>query len=165
MVKGAEIARCLLRLSVGGTLIAHGLKHGRTPEGTAKWFDSIGFRNPELQATLSSVVEVGAGSALVAGAATPIAASAVIGTMAVATQTVHRPNGFFITSEGYEYVLALSISSAALAALGAGRVSVDRLLGLDRRLSGPGAAALAVGLGLLGAAAQLRTFWTRPPAK
>ena len=91
----------LLRGAIGGTMIAHGTKHGRSIEGTAGWFRSIGFRQPTLQAKASAVVEVGAGAAIVAGAATPVAAAAVVGTMAVAARSVHLPNDFFITSEGW----------------------------------------------------------------
>ena len=46
--------------------------------------------------------------------------SAVVGTMAVAARSVHVKNGFFITAEGYEYVLNLSAASVALAAIGPG---------------------------------------------
>ncbi|NKQ51604.1 DoxX family protein [Amycolatopsis sp. K13G38] len=161
---GKDLARLLLRTVVGGTMIAHGVKHGRSLEGTAGWFGSIGFKQPRLQAQASAVVEVGAGAALVAGAATPLAASAVVGTMAVAAKTVHQPNGFFITAEGYEYVLNLATASVALAALGPGRFSVDRVVGADR-FKGPKAAALAAGLGVAAAAAQLKTFWTKPQDK
>ncbi|MDT4951147.1 MAG: putative oxidoreductase, partial [Pseudonocardiales bacterium] len=31
-------------------MIAHGLRHGRTLDGTAGWFESIGFKEPRLQA-------------------------------------------------------------------------------------------------------------------
>src|SRR6201986_2389922 len=78
----------------------------------------------------SAAVEVGAGGALIAGAGTPLAASMVVGTMTVAARSVHLENGFFITAEGYEYVLNLSAASVALAAIGPGSLSVDRLLGL-----------------------------------
>jgi putative oxidoreductase len=159
---GADVARWTLRAVIGGTLIAHGVRHGRTLDGTAGWFGSIGFRKPRLQAAASAAVEVGAGAALVAGAATPLAASAVVGTMSVAARSVHLPNGFFIVSEGYEYVLNLGAASVALAALGPGRFSVDRALGLDERLNGPQRAALAAGLGLAAAVAQLAVFWRRP---
>ncbi|MBE1536867.1 DoxX family protein [Actinomadura algeriensis] len=159
---GLDLARLLLRSAVGGTMIAHGVKHGRTLDGTAGWFRSIGFRRHRLQARLSAAIEVGAGAALVAGAGTPLAASAVVGTMGVAARTVHQPNGFFITAEGYEYVLNLAVATTALAALGPGRYSVDSALGLDRRFSGRRAAAVAAGLGLAGAAAQLAAFWSRP---
>jgi putative oxidoreductase len=160
--RDADLARLLLRVSVGGTMIAHGVKHARSLPGTARWFESIGFRKPRLQARLSAAVEIGAGAALIAGAATPLSASAVVGTMAVAARSVHIPNGFFITAEGWEYVAALGVSSVAIAALGGGRFSVDRALGLDRRLCGSRGAAVALGAGLGGAAAQLATFWRRP---
>jgi putative oxidoreductase len=143
-------------------MIAHGVRHGRTLSGTARWFGSIGFRRPELQAATSAVVEIGAGTALVAGAATPLSAAAVLGTLGVATRTVHLPNGFFVINEGWEFVMNLSVASVALAALGAGPLSVDRALGLEKRLSGPNVAALAAVLGLAGAAVQLATFWRRP---
>ncbi|GAA3720419.1 DoxX family protein [Gordonia hankookensis] len=152
----------LMRAAIGGTMIAHGVKHGRSLDGTAGWFGSIGFKQPKLQAQASAVVEVGAGAAIVAGAGTPVAASAVVGTMAVAARSVHLPNGFFITSEGWEYVANLSVAAIALAALGPGKWSVDRALGLDSKLTGNRAAALAAGLGLGAAAAQLAAFH-RPP--
>jgi putative oxidoreductase len=144
-------------------MVAHGIRHGRSLDGTAGWFASIGFRQPRTQAIASAVVEIGAGGALIAGVATPLAAAAVVGVMAVAARTVHAPNGFFITGEGYEYVLNLSASSVALAALGPGAVSVDRLLGVHDKLTPGQRAALAGGLGLGAAAAQLAVFW-RPPA-
>src|SRR5580704_14735618 len=111
-------------------MIAHGIRHGQTLEGTAGWFGSIGFKQPRMQATASTVVELGAGAALIAGAVTPLAASAVVGTMAVAAPSVHMKNGFVITAEGYEYALNLSAASIALAAIGPGSVIVDRLLGI-----------------------------------
>jgi putative oxidoreductase len=164
-VSGKDVASLVLRAAIGGTLVAHGVRHARSLDGTARWFGSIGFREPRLQATASAVVEVGAGAALIAGAATPLAASAVVGTMAVAARSVHVPNGFFITGEGYEYVLNLSAASVALAAIGPGRLSIDRLLGIDHKLTPVQRAALAAGLGLAAAAAQLAVFWERPQPK
>lgn len=158
----AGVARLLLRAALGGTMIAHGVRHARTLEGTAGWFGSIGFRQPRLQAQLSAAVEIGAGTALALGAATPLAASAVVGTMGVAYHTVHRPNGYFVTAEGWEYVGFVSASALALAALGPGPLSVDRLLGLDEAGSSLSRAVLAGGLGIGGAAAQLAAFWRRP---
>jgi putative oxidoreductase len=158
----ADLARLLLRVSVGGTMIAHGVKHARSLPSTARWFESIGFRRPRLQAQLSAAVEIGSGAALIVGAATPLSAAAIVGTMAVAARSVHIPNGFFITAEGWEYVATLGVSSVAMGALGGGRFSVDRALGLDRKLCGSRGAAVAVAAGLGGAAAQLATFWRRP---
>jgi putative oxidoreductase len=161
-VNAGDLGRLVLRGIIGGTMIAHGVKHGRSLEGTAGWFGSIGFKRPMLQARNSAVVEIGSGAALVVGAGTPLAASAVVGTLAVAARSVHVKNGFFITAEGYEYVLNLATAAVAVSALGPGRISVDRALGVDRRLSAGQRAAVAAGLGLAGAAAQLATFWRRP---
>jgi putative oxidoreductase len=162
MDAGRDVARLLLRLTVGSTMIAHGVRHGRSIDGTAGWFGSIGFREPRLQAQASAAVEVGAGAALILGAATPAAAAAVVGTMGVAARSVHHPNGFFIDGEGYEYVLNLGAAATALAALGPGRWSVDHALGADRRLSGPAVALATAGVGLGAAALQLAMFWRRP---
>lgn len=159
---GADIARLILRGALGSTMLAHGIRHGRTLDGTARWFGSIGFRHPKLQAQMSSVVEVGSGAALIAGAATPLSAAAVVGTMQVAWQTVHKPNGYFVINEGWEYVGLISFASVALSALGSGRFSVDRLLGLDRIGTGTTRALVTAGVGLAGAAAQLKTFHSKP---
>jgi putative oxidoreductase len=164
-MSGLGVASLVLRAAVGGTMVAHGVRHARTLDGTARWFGSIGFRNPTLQATASAVVEIGAGTALVAGAATPLAAAAVLGTLAVAARSVHARNGFFITAEGYEYVMNLSVASVALAAIGPGPLSVDRALGIDQVLTGRQRAVLAAGLGLAAAAAQTAAFWRHPAPK
>jgi putative oxidoreductase len=157
----SEFARLILRAAVGGTMIAHGMKHGKSLKGTAGWFESIGFSQPDLQAKTSAVVEVGAGAALLAGAANPFPAAAVIGTMGVAARSVHAENGFFITSEGYEYVLTLATAAAAIAALGPGTLSLDRLFG-RRGPVGAKAGLLAILIGVGGAAGQLKTFWSKP---
>jgi putative oxidoreductase len=159
---GVEAARLILRGALGSTMIAHGIRHGKTLEGTARWFGSIGFREPKLQAQLSSAVEVGAGAAVLAGAATPLSAAAVVGTMSVAYHTVHRPNGYFVVDEGWEYVGFLSAAAVALSALGSGRHSVDRLLGLDRIGTGYARAAVTLGVGVAGAVGQLKMFWSHP---
>lgn len=157
-----EFARLALRGVVGSVMIAHGLKHARSLDGTARWFSGIGFARPRLQAQMSAAVETASGAALVLGAGTPLAAAAIVGTMAVAARTVHIPNGFFITAEGYEYVLTLATVATAVAVLGPGRYSVDDSLGLAGRLSGVRVGARAAALGVGVASAQLAVFWRRP---
>nr|WP_044506835.1 DoxX family protein [Gordonia sp. KTR9] len=152
------LAQILLRVSIGGTMIAHGVMHGRSLAGTSSWFESIGFRLPSAQARTSAVIETGAGAAVLVGGATPLACSAVIGTMAVAARSVHMQNGFFITSEGWEYVANLSCAAAALAAIGPGRLSIDRALGIDDKLRPGISTALATGFGLAAAGLQLAIF-------
>jgi putative oxidoreductase len=160
-----DVASLVLRAAIGGTMLAHGIRHGRSLDGTAGWFGSIGFKQPRLQAIASATVEVGSGAALIAGAGTPLAAAAVVGTMAVAARSVQLENGFFITAEGYEYVLNLSAASVALAAIGPGSLSVDRVFGLHDKFTPLKRAGLAAGIGLAAAAAQLATFWERPKPK
>ncbi|MBM7369266.1 DoxX family protein [Gordonia hydrophobica] len=162
--QGLDAVRLLLRASVGGTMVAHGLKHATSLTGTAGWFESIGFRKPKIQAAASAVVETGAGVALIAGAGTPLAAAAVVGTMAVAGRSVHVSNGFFITAEGWEYVANLAVAAVVLAGVGPGRWSVDRRLGIDSALTGDTAAAFAAGVGAAGALGQLAAFH-RPGAR
>ena len=159
-----SIAALLLRGMVGGTMIAHGVRHGKTLDGTAPWFESIGFRQPRLQAQLSSGLEVGAGAAVLAGAATPLAAASIVGTMTVAYATVHRPNGFFTMNEGWEHVGLIAASSVAISALGPGRWSVDRALGIDTRGTPAVRAAATTIVGVVGAVIQLAVFWRRPAA-
>ena len=146
-------------------MLAHGVRHARSLEGTAGWFGSIGFAQPELQAAASAVVEIGAGTALIAGFATPAASAAVVGTMAVAARTVHLSNGFFIVDEGYEYVLSLAATSTAVAALGPGRYSVDAHVERLSAMHGTRVGLLSAVVGLVAAAVQLATFWRRPETK
>ena len=53
-----DVVAALLRLWAGTVMIAHGLNHARTQEGTAKWFASKGFKSPELNAKVSAGSEI-----------------------------------------------------------------------------------------------------------
>lgn len=157
-----DTAVVLLRVVVGLTLVAHGYNHlwGRGGlAGTARWFSSLGLRPPKLHAVLSGAGELAAGSALAIGLLTPLAAAFVVGTMVVAGITAHRPNGFFVFKEGYEYVLMIGVVCAVIGLLGPGAASVDRLLGIDAALGGAVGVALTVGLGVVGAAVLLAATW------
>jgi putative oxidoreductase len=56
----------------------------------------------------------------------------------------------------------VAVASVALAAIGPGDLSIDHVLGIDRKMTPLGGAALAAGIGLAAAAAQLAMFWRRP---
>jgi putative oxidoreductase len=159
---GIGIARLLLRGAIGSTMIAHGVRHAQRLEGTARWFESIGFAEPGLQARASVAVELGSGAAVLAGAATPLSNAAVVGTMGVAFQTVHRPNGYFVVNEGWEYVAFVAAAAVALSALGPGGRSVDRMLGVDAVGTPAKRALTTLVVGLAGTAAQVAAFWTKP---
>jgi putative oxidoreductase len=161
-----DIASVILRVAVGVTMLAHGWNHlyggGKLP-GTTRWFASLGFRHANIHALLASVGELAAGSLLLLGLLTPLAAASVVGTMLVAFIANHRKNGYFIfrPGEGYEYVVMIVQVCLAIGALGGGRVSVDNLLGLD--LGGWVGLLVTAGGGLAGAALVLGSSWRPLP--
>ncbi|NVI87993.1 DoxX family protein [Actinomadura sp. BRA 177] len=165
---GVDIASLVLRVSLGGTLLAHGWNHawgGGRIAGTAGWFESMGLRPGRLHALMATGTELGAGVLLLLGLVTPLAAAGAVGTMAVAFVTAHLRNGFFIfrPGQGYEYVLMIIMVACGLGALGGGTVSLDNALGLSDELSGWAGLAITALAGGLGAALLLAVFWR--PAK
>jgi putative oxidoreductase len=154
------VALLLVRVVVGGTMIAHGLNHwhgGGRIEGTARWFSGLGLRYGRLQAWLSVLTEIGAGLLLMVGLLTPLACAAVISVMLVAGVLAHRPNGFFVFKDGYEYVLVLAVVSLALAMLGPGRLSLDSAA--DISLPGWAGGGIALGVAAVATGGLLALFW------
>lgn len=165
----ADLALLVLRLALGGVMLAHGINHvfgGGKIAGTGRWFESLGMRPGWLHGWTASLTEVGAGALLVLGLLDSVACAGVVGVMLVAWITNHLRNGFFIfrPGEGYEYVMTLTLLALALAMLGPGGWSIDHVAGLVHALSGWHGLAIAGGAGGLGAAGLLATFW-RPPAR
>lgn len=158
-----DLALLLLRAMAGGVLLAHGLNHvfgGGKIAGTGRWFESLGMKPGILHAWLASLTEMGAGVLLIVGLLTPLAAAGLVGVMLVAWVTNHLRNGFFIfrPGEGYEYVMALTVTGAVIGALGAGSWSLDHAVGI---FDPPGAEGLLIsaGAGGVGAALLLAGFW------
>jgi putative oxidoreductase len=122
----------ILRAVVGGLFIGHGLQKllgkfgGHGLEGTAGFFEQLGLKPGKAHATAAGVAEAGGGALLVAGAATPLAASAITGTMTMAIHKVHAPKGPWVSEGGYEYNLVLIASVFAITAAGPGAFAVDR---------------------------------------
>jgi putative oxidoreductase len=162
-----NVGLLILRLVLGLTLAAHGLNKffggGRIP-GTARWFESIGMKPGKFHAAVAATTEVSAGLGLAAGLLTPIPAAGFVSLMLVAAWTVHRPNGFFIVKEGWEYNLVLAVSAVVVATLGAGKYSLDWLIFGHNWLDRWPGLLLSVLLGLAGAIGQLLIFY-RPPVK
>ena len=160
-----DLGLLILRVVVGLSLAAHGWNKffggGRIP-GTARWFDSMGMRPGKVHALLAASMELGTGVMFALGLLTPFAAAGWVGLMFVAFYTVHRPNGFFIVKEGYEYNLVLATVAVAVATTGPGEASLDELIGL--RLDGWWGLLTSLGGGLAGAGLLLGTFY-RPPVK
>jgi putative oxidoreductase len=171
MENGWNLALLLLRVMVGFTMFAHGYNHiwgGGKIAGTGRWFESLGLKPGILHAWLASLTELVCGPLLILGFLTPLGGAGVVGVMAVAFLTNHRPNGFFIfrPGEGYEYVLNLLVAGLALGALGAGEWSIDRAFdgqigGL--KLYGWSGLAITAVAGLGGAVLLLAGFWRPAP--
>lgn len=145
------MGRLLLRATVGGFFVGHGTQKlfgwfgGHGPEATAQMFEGLGLHPAPLHARAAGVAEAGGGAALALGFQTPLASSALIATMLTAINRVHLKNGPWVTNGGFEYNAVLIAAAAALAELGPGPVSLDRLLGTERKGLVWGLFALAAG--------------------
>jgi putative oxidoreductase len=152
-----KFARLLLRLAVGGFFFGHGTQKlfgwfgGHGLDATAQMFEQLGLRPGRRNAIAAGVAEAGGGTLMAAGLATPLAASALTGTMLTAIRTVHFKNGPWVTNGGYEYNAVLIAAALALAEAGPGPLSLEGALGRER--SGPRWALAALTAGALGAAA------------
>ena len=126
-----DLAVLLARVALGLVFVAHGwqklftLGVGRV----AGQFAALGIPQPEVTAAVVAGVELIAGAALLAGILTPLAGILLGVDMAGAFYFVHATNGPFVAQNGWELVVALGVGVLLLAATGAGRFSVDRLLG------------------------------------
>jgi putative oxidoreductase len=157
-----------LRVVIGGIFVAHGAQKlfgwwsGPGLAGMRGALAGGGWRLPSLMAVLVALIET-SGLLLVLGLLTPFVALALIANMTVAIATVHWARGFWNANGGYEFNLSLIASLVAIAAIGPGRISLDRAIGWDDNLSGSwwGIAVL-----VLGVAAGLATvaLFRRAPA-
>lgn len=130
----AGIGALFLRVPVGIILTAHGAQKlfgwfgGYGLEGTGQWMASIGLEPGFLMALLAGAAEFFGGLALIFGLLTRPAALVSAFTMVVAIFSVHASNGLFMANNGYEFALSLLAATAALTALGGGRLSIDNAI-------------------------------------
>jgi putative oxidoreductase len=160
----SDLVLLLLRLWLGVVMLAHGVNHARSLEGTTKWFASKGFRRAGLNARLSATGELAIGLGLVSGLLTPFALAGLIATVTVAFGAIHRFAGFYVfrrPDEGYEYVGTLVVTALALATIGPGTLSMDAVFGIVVN----GWTGLVIGLaGIVLGVVELAAFWRRPEA-
>jgi putative oxidoreductase len=160
----------VLHILVGLLFVGHGAQKlfgafgGHGLEGTAGFFESLGFRPGRLHAFAAGFNEFVGGALLALGLLVPVAAALLIATMVAASLTAHRGKGIWNQNSGLELPLVYAGVAFALAAVGPGDVSLDSALGLDIHGLGWALAALAAGvLGGLGAVASGRLGRTRAP--
>jgi len=146
-----QIGRFLARAVIGTLFIGHGTQKlcgsfgGPGLEGTSGMMESLDLRPARRNAVAAGAAETGGGALLLAGLATPLASAALIGTMITAIRKVHLPNGPWAANGGYEYNVALVAALVALAEDGPGDLSLDALLGIERKGVAWGLVALAAG--------------------
>ena len=134
-----DVAVLLTRIAVGIVFFAHGWQKLFTNgiDGTAAFFDQVGIPAATAAALFAAVVELAGGAALILGVAVPVAGLLLLVDMLGAFAFVHAGAGLFVDQGGYELVLTLGAVSLLLAAIGAGRYSLDHLLTGRRRTAQP----------------------------
>lgn len=147
--------RLILRLIVGSLYVGHGTQKlfgwfgGGGLRETAETMEKLDLEPGRENAAAAGLAETTGGVLVAAGAAMPLGASLLTGTMLTAIKRVHLQKGPWVTNGGYEYPLVAIALLLALTETGPGKASVDALLGRER--SGAGWAAMAFGTGAFGA--------------
>ena len=155
-----NLALLVMRLVFGLLFVGHGSQKlfgvlgGYGPRGTASFLEGMGFHPALPMAFLVGASEAGGGLLLVLGLVQPLAAVLIIGAMATAAVSAHWGKGIW-APEGIEYPLICATIAFALAGLGPGRWSLDRVLPIH--LSGTWWALGALAVGLSGSASALLT--------
>ena len=132
------------RLTLGIIFFAHGSQKllgwfgGSGWSGTIQFFEQSGV--PAFLAILLIITEFFGGIAIILGFFTRLAALGLTVAMIVAIYKVHLPNGFFLNwfnvpnmGHGIEYSLALIGLSLSLLVWGAGNLSVDQMIGGEKK--------------------------------
>jgi putative oxidoreductase len=143
--------RLLARATIGLLFVGHGTQKlfgwfggGGTAE-TGRFFERLGLRPGDRHALAAGAAEAGGGLLFAVGAATPLAAAGLSGTMITAIKTVHWEKGVWSARGGYEYNLVLLAAVFGLTENGPGKWSLDAALGRPRWGTGWALAALVAG--------------------
>jgi len=123
-------ARTILRIVTGFLFAAHGWQKFNefTIAGTQSAFTQMGVPAANMVAPVVATLELVGGVALILGVLTRVFAALLAVNMVGALFLVHAPAGIYVETGGYELVLILAAAAAAIALVGAGKVSVDKVL-------------------------------------
>ena len=123
-------ARTILRVIIGFLFAAHGWQKFSefTIAGTQASFTQMGVPAAEAVAPVVATLELVGGVALILGVLTRVFAALLAVNMLGALFLVHASAGVFVATGGYELVLILAAAALAVALVGAGSVSVDKVL-------------------------------------
>ena len=131
-----HVGLTLLRAVVGTIFIAHGAQKLFVFgfDGVTGAFTTMGIPLPALVGPAVALLEFVGGVALVVGLLTRVVAFGLAFTMVGAILFVHLSAGLFMPN-GYEFALSLLAASSFLALVGAGRYSLDGVIGRQRALA------------------------------
>ncbi len=124
-----DLAKLLLRLTVGGLVLLHGIFKLTHPEMLS--FIGSAFQDSHLPASLAYLIYIGeilAPVMVIAGFKTRLGAKLIAFTLLVAILLVHLPQLFTLGQGGgsaIELQLMFLFGSLAIAGLGAGKYAVD----------------------------------------
>jgi putative oxidoreductase len=129
-----DAALLVARLVLGVVLVAHGWQKVATNGlgATAEGFAGMGVPLAPASAAFAGLVELVGGVLVLAGAATALVGVLVVLDMLGAALLVHITNGVFASDGGWELVGVIGALALVLAAVGAGRFSVDHALASRR---------------------------------
>lgn len=134
--RAADVAYLIARLILGVVLLAHGVQKLMIDgiAETMSGFQAVGVPLAIVSASFVTLVEFLGGALLVIGALTRIVVGLHLIVMIGAAGFVHVTHGIFAEDGGWELVGVIAAAELMLAAVGAGRYSVDHLVaGLRRR--------------------------------
>lgn len=129
-----DLGLLIARVALGVVFVAHGWQkvHDIGVAGVSANFRGMGVPLPDIAGPFVAYLELIGGILLIIGLLTPLAGVLLAIDMGVAAYLAHIPQGLLVDQGGWELVGALGAGALALAAAGAGRISVDHALGGGR---------------------------------
>jgi putative oxidoreductase len=146
MKRTTDVATLILRIAAGAIFIPHGYTKVFAEGGIASFAaDMPSYGIPALLGYVVPWAELAGGTLLIVGLLTRLDAFLLACTMGVAAFVVQLPDALhdaqpgslvaFVVLRGIETPLALFAVTVALVLLGPGRLSLDALLGVERRVA------------------------------
>jgi putative oxidoreductase len=129
-----DLGLLMIRVVIGLLMVGHGAQKlfgwfgGYGLKGTGGFFDSIGIKPGVTMAFLAGFIEITGGLLFVSGLLTWVGGILLAAVMVAAIAKVHRANGLWATSNGYEYNLVLIVTALGIALVGPGAYSLDALI-------------------------------------
>jgi putative oxidoreductase len=125
--KAQPIALLIGRVVVGVNFIVHGWEKFADVGGTVAYFKSEDVPLPEVSTVVIAILEFVGGVAFVLGFLLPVFGTLLMLDMLGAIVFVHAGNGFYVSTDGYEYVMTLAAVSLIIAFSGGGALAADGL--------------------------------------